>query len=77
MYHNKSIDVDYFNYLGITLKFNDNFHKTQNVIASQSKKSLCSLIWKMQSLKLNVNTKLSLFDTYVGSVANYGCEVWG
>ena len=31
----------------------------------------------MQSLKLNVNTKLSLFDTYVGSVANYGCEVWG
>ena len=39
MYHNKSIDfVDNFNYLGITLKFNDNFHKTQNVIASQSKK---------------------------------------
>ena len=31
----------------------------------------------MQSLKLNVNTKLSLFDTYVGSVANYRCEVWG
>ena len=31
----------------------------------------------MQSLKLNVNTKLSLFDTYVGSIANYGCEVWG
>ena len=31
----------------------------------------------MQSLKLNVNTKLSLFDTYVGSVANYGCEVLG
>ena len=31
----------------------------------------------MQSLKLNVNTKLSLFDNYVGSVANYGCEVWG
>ena len=31
----------------------------------------------MLSLKLNVNTKVSLFDTYVGSVANYGCEVWG
>ena len=53
------------------------FKKTQNVLASQGKKSLCTLISKMQSLKLNVNTKLSLFDTYVGSVANYGCEVWG
>ena len=31
----------------------------------------------MQSLKLNVNTKLSLFDNYVGSVANYECEAWG
>ena len=31
----------------------------------------------MQSLKLNVNIKLSLFDTYLGSVVNYGCEVLG
>ena len=30
----------------------------------------------MQSLKLNVNKKLSLFDTYVGSIANYECEIW-
>ena len=45
MYDNKSIDVvDNFNYLGITLNFNGNFHKTQNVLASQSKKSLCTLI---------------------------------
>ena len=69
MYDSQSIDVVY--------NFNGNFHKTQNVLALQSKISLCSLISKMQSMKLNVNTKLSLFDTYVGSVANYGCEVWG
>ena len=31
----------------------------------------------MKSLELNVNTKLSLLDNYVGSVANYGCEAWG
>ena len=26
---------------------------------------------------LNTGTMLSLFDTYVGSVLNYGCEIWG
>ena len=25
----------------------------------------------------NVQTKLELFDTYVGSTLNYGCEIWG
>ena len=78
MYDNKSIDVvDNFNSLGKRPYFNGNFHKTLNVLASQRKTSLCSLISKMQSLKLNVNTKLSLFDNYVGSVANNGCEVCG
>ena len=39
MYDNKSIDVvDNFYYLGITLNFNGNFHKTENVPASLSKK---------------------------------------
>ena len=39
MYDNKYMDVvDNFIYLGITLYFNGNFHKTQNVLASQSKK---------------------------------------
>ena len=28
-------------------------------------------------MSLNFTTLLSLFDTYVGSIANYGCEVWG
>ena len=26
---------------------------------------------------LNVESKLSVFDTYVSSLLNYGCEVWG
>jgi len=28
-------------------------------------------------MQLNYNTMLSLFDTSVGSIANYSCEVWG
>ena len=39
MYDNNSIDVvDICNYFGITLNFKGNFHKTKNVLASQSKK---------------------------------------
>ena len=26
---------------------------------------------------LNTEIMLSIFDTYVGSVLNYGCEIWG
>ena len=77
-YDNKLVSVDEsFNYLGITLNFNGKFQKTQNVLASQCKKSLNSLLAKMKNLHLNVTTQLSLFDTYIGSLANYGCEVWG
>jgi hypothetical protein len=30
-----------------------------------------------KSLRLNVETMLSLFECYIGSVLNYGTEVWG
>lgn len=32
---------------------------------------------KCCNMTLNFTTLLSLFDTYVGSIAYYGCEVWG
>lgn len=32
---------------------------------------------KFCNMTLNFTTLLSLFDTYVGSIAYYGCEVWG
>ena len=34
----------------------------------------------MKTVKENhfsVLTKLELFDTYFGSILNYGCEIWG
>ena len=32
---------------------------------------------KIQDDYFNTETLLSLFDTYVKSIVNYGCEVWG
>ena len=36
-----------------------------------------SLKSKTNEMYLNTETMLSLFDTYIGSVLNYGCEIWG
>jgi hypothetical protein len=77
-YDNEAIDiVDNFDYLGVTLNFNGNFDKTHSVLASQCKKRLSYLLVKMKTLCLNVSTKLKLFDTYISSTANDGCEIWG
>jgi hypothetical protein len=41
------------------------------------KLAVFSLFSKIQDDYFNTETLLSLFDTYVNSIVNYGCEVWG
>ena len=38
--------------------------------------SYCLLL-KLKNHCFNVETQLSVFDTYVNSILNYGSEVWG
>ena len=61
-------------YLGILLNYNDVFTNTQKMLSNQGKKAVFSLSSKIQNDYFNTETLLSLFDTYVKSVANYGCE---
>ena len=42
-----------------------------------SKEAMFALKSNVKNMCLNVETLLSLFDTYVASILNYGCEVWG
>ena len=78
VYNNESIEVvDCFNYLGLTLNFNGKFTKTLKIIASQGEKCMWHILSICNRLSLNMETKLHVFDTYVSSVLNYGCEVWG
>ena len=77
-YDNVQIEiVEQFCYLGLLLNFNGKFHVTQKHLSLQCKKALFALKRKCTNMSLNFTTLLSLFDTYVGSIANYGCEVWG
>ena len=59
------------------MNFNGKFTKTPKVIASQGVKCMGYIIRLCNSLSLNKETKLDVFDTYVSRVLNYGYEVWG
>ena len=66
-----------FVYLGILLYFNGKCSQTQKRLSEQSRKAVYSLFNKIQDGCYNIETLLSLFDTYVTSIWNYGCDVWG
>ena len=74
-YNGMQIDVvKCFTYLGV---YNGKFTRTQNVQASQGRKSMFHTLKICNENALNTETKLQVFDTYVSSVLNYCCEVWG
>jgi hypothetical protein len=64
-------------YLGILLNYNGVFTNTQKMLSNQGQQAAFSLFSKSQDDYFNTETLLSLFDTYVKSIVNYGCEVWG
>ena len=69
--------VDQFNYLGILLNYNGKFLQTQKHIAQQGQKALFTISSTLRKFNFNIETKCSIFDTYVGSILNYGAEIWG
>lgn len=66
-----------YNYLGLLLHYNGKFNNTQKKLASQSRKATFSLKSKTSQLFLNFIQKRYCLDTYVSSILNYGCEIWG
>ena len=77
-YHGNEIEVvNEFNYLGLLFNYNGKFSKTQKHAADQGRKANFALSAKLKNHCFNVETQLSVFDTYVNSILNYGSEVWG
>ena len=69
--------VNEFNYLGILFFYNDKFSRTQKRAAEQGRKALFSILNVCNKNYFNIETMLSVFDTYVNTVLSYGSEVWG
>ena len=76
-YYDNHGTVDRFTYLGCILNYNDKFNTLLKKMTEQGRKALFTLQRNVKSMCLNHTTLLSLFDTYVCSVLNYGCEIWG
>jgi hypothetical protein len=78
IYNNTVLDVvDSFKYLGIHLFKNGGWFRSQKRIAQHSQFALHNLFIVFNQLELTINDKNKLFDSLVGSVLNYGAEVWG
>ena len=69
--------VDPFKYLGLCFYYNGKFNFAEKQLASQGRKALFALYKNINDMYLNVESSLSLFDTYIGSVLQYASEIWG
>ena len=62
-YKGTLIDImDDFNYLGVSFRYNGNFHITQKTIAAQAQRMVFGLKRSVSNFYLNKETELSLFD---------------
>jgi len=77
-YNNCKLEVvDSFCYLSVYMKYNGkHFHK-QKQLSSQAQKAMFALFRKIDKFMFNTETTLSLYDTYVGNILNYACNIWG
>ena len=76
--NNTKIDlVDNFKYLGITLFKNGNWYRSQKCIAQHASRALYNLFTVFNTIELPTSQKCKLFDSLVGSILNFGAEIWG
>ena len=76
--YNMAIEVvDSFKYLGITLFKNGNWYRSQKCISQHASYALYNLFTVFNNVELPVTQKCKLFDSLVGSILNFGAEIWG
>lgn len=69
--------VENFNYLGFVMTSKGTYRKGIENLASKGLKSVCSLNNIIKDMCIPLKMTFDLFDTYVTSVLNYCCELWG
>ena len=66
-----------YNCLGIVLSNRGSFIQATNILASKGLRVMGSLLYVTKQLYVPIATMFNLFDAYVTSILNYGCEIWG
>ena len=68
--------VNNFNYLGVVLSSGGSYVKATNTLAGKALKAINSLMAITKEKEVPIDIILSLFDSFVRPILNYGCEVW-
>ena len=69
--------VDDFNYLGVSMNNTGSFTLNQQNLLGKGLKAMNTLLANVKTFNFTPKTLCQLFDSFVGSVVSYGCEVWG
>ena len=71
--------VESFKYFGVTLFKNGNWNRSQKMYSKYASFALYSVhvFTILNSVELPLSQQCLLFDTLVGSILNFGSEIWG
>ena len=64
-----------FNYLGVVFNYTGSFILNQGVLAGKGLKALNVLLSNTRKCNFNLKTLCQLFDSFIGSILSYGCEI--
>ena len=78
IYNGHPIDiVDSFNYLGTVFNYNGSFKSNIEYTIGKALKALNMLLFHCKRIPLSPAHLCQLFDSFVGSILNYSCELYG
>ena len=66
-----------FNYLGAVFHYTGNVNVNQEYLVGKALKGMNFLLNKCSEFDIKPKILCQLFDTFVGSILNYSCEIWG
>lgn len=76
--NNENIEiVDNFTYLGVKFSYTGNLLNAVKSLSDQALKAYHNLMFIFDRVKLDIKTKLQLFNSMVVPILLYGSEIWG
>ena len=66
-----------FNYLGTVFNYTGSFALNQEMLIGKGLNALNFLLFNTKTYALTPKVMCQLFDSFVGSILSYSCEVWG
>ena len=77
-YNGNRLDVvNVFNYLGTVFNYTGNVSLNQQQLVGKGLKALNVLLIKCRKYKVKPKILCKLFDSFIGSIPNYACEISG